>query len=268
MNFKCTAKYVKNHMSLETCGELSTETLPRFLGLLSEKDKMEYFDLKTKLEMKIAKRNRGHRVEDFDSALKSIREYVEKGDSKDMIRSLVCGACWMGNMIAINTRQIRFLINKCKSSINGSLQRLGYLTNPLHAETWKMLQQKLPYLKDNYIELRQWTIRSKSVPLPQQTAVPIIPVEIINSPIRMAPINPYTSNYCINHPVTNNVFTPIYPNALVPVAVGYNTIPAVEPQITYYNNNNLNHGVIIPNTVIGSPQNKVIINNSNIHNML
>jgi hypothetical protein len=82
----------------------------------------------------------------------------------------------MDNAIAINTRQLRLLISKCKSSINGSLQKMGYTTHMSHSESWKILFSRIPLLKDHFIELRQWTIRYKS-PVP----VPHPPLEFPNT---------------------------------------------------------------------------------------
>lgn len=196
-------------MSNNTSSKLTTEALPNFFDLLAEQDKIEYFKLKSSLEITSVKRNRGHRIEAFGAILDEIRQFVDKGDENDWKRSLVCGVCWMDNMIAINTRQLRFLVTKCKSSINGSLQRLGYLTNPSHAESWKMFISKIPFLKDNYNELRQWTIRCKNNPFP-----PVLPVEVNLVPIQ--PIQPYIQSYSVhpNYP-PNNIITPVYPSNFI-----------------------------------------------------
>lgn len=135
------------------------ERTPNFWNLLSETDMYNYRLLQAALDAGCTKRNRGHRIEAFDAILDAIKRYTEQNDENDWKRSIVCGICWMDNMIAINTRQLRLLINKCKSSINGSLQKLGFLTNPSHSESWKVLFERIPYLKDNFCELRQWTIR-------------------------------------------------------------------------------------------------------------
>jgi len=149
--------------TLEPQDDLNPESLPNFWDSLSEKDKVDYKMLKATLDACSSKRNRGHRTEAFDKIMESIRMYAEKGDEDDWRRFLVCGVCWMDNMIAINTRQLRLLISKCKSSINGSFQKLGYTTNQSHTESWKFLFDRIPLLKDNFSELRQWTIRCKNM---------------------------------------------------------------------------------------------------------
>lgn len=141
--------------------------LPNFWDLLSDHDKRGYKTLKSALESGSCKRNRGHRIEAFDNILEAIHRYAERRDENDWRRFLVCGVCWMDNMLAINTRQLRLLISKCKSSINGSFQKLGYSTNSSHTESWKFLFDKIPLLKDNFNELRQWTIRCRMTQIQQ-----------------------------------------------------------------------------------------------------
>jgi hypothetical protein len=148
------------------------KTVPDFWHLLSEQDQVDYINLRETLNASACQRNRGHRIEAFDAVLDAIRHYVERGDDNDWRRALVCGFCWTDAVVAINTRQLRLLISKCKSSINGSLQRLGYFTNPAHSESWRLLFQKIPFLMDHYNELRQWSLRCKMPAGSQQ--VPII----------------------------------------------------------------------------------------------
>ena len=139
----------------------SAQNLPIYWELLSDSDKTGYHNLKMAFNVRSVKRNRGHRAETFDSMLDAIHKFAERHDSNDWRRFLVCGVCWIDGAIAINTRQLRLLITKCKSSINGSLQKLGYVTNTSHSESWNMLFSRIPTLRDNFTEIRQWTIRYK-----------------------------------------------------------------------------------------------------------
>jgi hypothetical protein len=84
-----------------------------------------------------------------------------KRDDDDWKRSLVCGLYWPATeaSIAVNIRQLRFLISKCKSSINGSFQRLGFSIVPAGADGSAAILTYLPILKDSLADLRQWTIR-------------------------------------------------------------------------------------------------------------
>lgn len=152
----------------------SKDVLPMYWELLSEQDKSGYKVLRITFNTTTIKSSRGHRIETFDGILGAIHQYAEKGQESDWKRFLVCGVCWVNDAIAINTRQLRILISKCKSSINGSLQKLGYYTNTSHSESWKILFSRIPLLKDNYTEIRQWTIRQRvpQIPVPLPFSLP------------------------------------------------------------------------------------------------
>jgi hypothetical protein len=133
---------------------------PQYWDLLPDEDKAAYNRLKHEFSVGSLRRGpRSHSADTFDGMLEAIREFAERDDGNDWRRFLVCGVCWMDHAIAINTRQLRLLVSKCKSSINGSLQKMGYATNLSHGESWKALFPHIPILKDHFSELRQWTIR-------------------------------------------------------------------------------------------------------------
>lgn len=147
---------------------------PQHWDLLCDADKTEYSKLQSDFQSGTIKKSRNGRVETFEEILEEIRRYCVKEENKDdeWKRYLVCGICWMEHAIAINTRQLKLLICKCKSSINGSLQKMGYTTNMAHSESWKILFPKIPLLKDHYSELRKWTIRYKPGYVPDTPAIP------------------------------------------------------------------------------------------------
>ena len=125
--------------------------------------------------------------ETLEEMLSAIRVFAERGDENDWRRYLVCGICWLDNAIAINTRQLRLLLSKCKSSINGSLQKMGYITSTANMESRKILIPKIPLLKDNFNELRQWTIRCKNDDSEKMSRAanpgkPELPVPELNAP--------------------------------------------------------------------------------------
>lgn len=151
--------------------DIKDDKIPQYWNLLTEVDKNGYHNLKMAFNAGSIKRNRGHRIETFDGILDAIRRYAEQGNENDWKRFLVCGVCWMDQAIAINTRQLRLLISKCKSSINGSLQKLGFSTNTSHSESWKILFSRIPLLKDNFTEIRQWTIRYRIPPTTTNGAI-------------------------------------------------------------------------------------------------
>jgi hypothetical protein len=89
----------------------------------------------------------------------------------------VCGVCWLLNGIVINNRQLEILIDKCKSSINGSLQKMGCSMLQSRNESSGSLSEAIPLLKNNFNELREWTVRLFIAATPQ----PTLPIYSINT---------------------------------------------------------------------------------------
>lgn len=133
--------------------------LPQFFWMLNDIDKTRYGCLKYNLSSKSMKSQRNKRITTFSEIIDSIKSFVIQGDKNDTLRGLVCGICWIPEGIAINTHQLRFLICKCKSSINGSLQKMGYTSNLGRTEAALAMANAFPILKDNSAELRKWTVR-------------------------------------------------------------------------------------------------------------
>jgi hypothetical protein len=137
-----------------------TPQLPNYWTLLDDTDKIAYFAMRQALSSSACKHRRHHANEINQDILNTIRGFVMRNDSDDWKRALVCGICWLNTAIAINTRQLRLLLSKCKSSINSMFQALGYSAVPTTSEFGTALAGAFPLIKDNFGELRQWTIRS------------------------------------------------------------------------------------------------------------
>jgi hypothetical protein len=143
-------------------GQLAmTSPVPAYWDLLDDDDRAGYHRLQEEFLDGNFRHTRNARLEQFDAILERIRQYAERGDGNDARRFLVCGVCWLENAIAVNTRQLRLLVTKCKSSINGSLQKMGYTVQVSHSESWKVLFSRLPGLQGHFAELRQWSVRSR-----------------------------------------------------------------------------------------------------------
>lgn len=164
--------------------------LPNFWNLLSDVDKFNYHCLRTSMSAATCTKNqRNKRVENFTETLEAVKRFCVRRDGDDWKRCLVCGVCWLQEGIAINTRQLKILIFKCKSSINGSLHKMGFVANLGRSEAANALVMAIPFLKDNVNELRQWTVRQAgpmcaspiSPPMPQnQVAVKNYEVPMIS----------------------------------------------------------------------------------------
>jgi hypothetical protein len=73
---------------------------------------------------------------------------------------LLVGVAFAGPYICVNTRQLKLLVSRCKSSINGSFQQLGYTS--MRAKSGELLGGILPSLAKEAAALRQWTVRCTS----------------------------------------------------------------------------------------------------------
>lgn len=134
---------------------------PKFIELLSTEDKEKYEKLQGYVGSPNYRYNRNHRIDTLKDLFNSIREYCEhdNDETEKWKRYLVCGICWFNQYVAINTKQLRLLISKSKSSINGALLKMGYKTCSLRGEQASLLFQKIPFLFEHYREFRQWSIR-------------------------------------------------------------------------------------------------------------
>lgn len=140
---------------------------PLFWEVLSEVDKERFNRMRSALASPACKHRRHHTAQINNDILSAIKSFVVRNDQDDWRRALVCGIYWMPDGIAINTRQLRILLSKCKSSINALFQNLGYTTTPASSEFASALVRIFPMLKDNFPELRKWTQRVAGVPKQQ-----------------------------------------------------------------------------------------------------
>ncbi|EAX94842.1 potassium/sodium hyperpolarization-activated cyclic nucleotide-gated channel 1, putative [Trichomonas vaginalis G3] len=154
---------------MEQSDEVAT---PKFFDMLSDDDKTLYQNLRSSLSSHACRNRRGKRLENFSEMLSTIKTFCLRHNEDDWKRCLVCGVCWLPNGIAINTRHLSLLIDKCKSSINGSLQKMGYSTLQSRSESSGALSDTIPLIKNNFNELREWTIRQfiANTPAPQMPA--------------------------------------------------------------------------------------------------
>jgi hypothetical protein len=132
---------------------------PRHWDLLNENDKAVYVRISAALSAPSSRDKRNRGVDDFKDVLDAIETFVNSDETDKWKRCLVCGLCPLSNGIAVNVVQLKRLTFKCKSSINVSLKRLGYDVVLAKALSYQELFQCLPQLKNNFDELRQWTVR-------------------------------------------------------------------------------------------------------------
>ena len=139
------------------------DNLPNHWELLSKSDLDKYIKLRDHFYEDLRKSRKGERLETFVDKLREIQGYIENGDGDQWKRSVVCGIVFLSNSLAINIQQLRILLGKCKSSINGSLQQLGYTSLPQGAPLDKELTSKIPIFKSEKSEAKKWTIRENKL---------------------------------------------------------------------------------------------------------
>jgi hypothetical protein len=149
--------------------------------LLSHPDRILYLRLRTEFHDELGKSKKGERLGAFSERLRKIRHFVDRGDEDDWKRSLVCGVFFLPTGFAIHIQQLRILLGRCKSSINGSLQQLqcqvDYPSETVHPE----LLAKIPPSSRDMSELKKLTIRRTTMPdeSPEpQFIVPVPPVKL------------------------------------------------------------------------------------------
>jgi hypothetical protein len=141
---------------------------PHFFDQLTPSEQSEYEALRRALASPSCKSRRNKSNETFQEVLDQLRRFV--GDSTT--RGLVCGIVWLDRRIAINTHQLSLVSNRCKSSINGSFQSLGYGTIPSGADVSPEIERIFPFMKGQFGLLRQWTIRQRIDEVPQGQPAP------------------------------------------------------------------------------------------------
>jgi hypothetical protein len=158
---------------------------PLFFDKLAEADKLAFYTLRDRVASPDNRYTRFRRLATLQECFDEIRAFCIRHDDEDSVRCLVCGIYWFDTTeLAINTRQLRILLAKSKSSINGALAKMKYITLPTKDVERDRLIAALPALRGDWLEIRQWTIRRPtsmptadevSWPEPEAVSLPEIP---------------------------------------------------------------------------------------------
>jgi hypothetical protein len=164
----------------------------QFYEKLTAEEQEGYEHLRESLTEPIYKGRRHQSTESFRQVLELLKNYV--GDST--VRALVCGIIWLDHGLGINTHQLSRVCNRSKSSINGSMQALGYGTVPSGADVAPHFAQLFPSLKGDYGQLRQWTIRRRTDEVPPIPASPVESSELDQSLLSDECVAAYLNDEC------------------------------------------------------------------------
>ena len=133
---------------------------PDFFMELDISDRLGYINLQNKLEGFGKRSGRNMKTKELQEAFEKIQKYVERGDSKDSTRAVVCGLVWLPTGLGINLKQLQCLVKKCKSSFNTTMRKMGYVLSQPRGDASDDLIEALPLISKNTAELRKWSVRA------------------------------------------------------------------------------------------------------------
>jgi hypothetical protein len=151
----------------------SSRSNPPHWDGLSNNDKELYLAISAALSAPTNRDRRNKRLDDFANIIDAIELFINAESNDRWKRALVAGFCRFKDGVAINVGQFKRLILKCKSSINGSLKKMGYDIVLSNAGTCPQFLEEIPILKDS-LELRQWTVRLRSTECGSQITAGVV----------------------------------------------------------------------------------------------
>jgi len=134
----------------------------RFWGVLTCDDKAEFARLRADFLRCGGASGKDRRVGTFQKELGSVLAFLERDGVRREERSIVSGIAFAGPFICVNTRQLKLFLGRCKSSINGSFQQLGYVALRTRTKARLCIGAVLAPLAREQGMLRQWTVRFAS----------------------------------------------------------------------------------------------------------
>lgn len=139
------------------------EDLPSELWcLLTPWEREEYLRLMNSFRHGPKITSKDRRLITFTNELNLLHDYLESSPNNLEQRCLMVGLCFVGPIVCVNTRQLKAFLNRCKSSINGSFQQLGYVAMKSKAIARECVLSALPMLNSHQFILKQWTARYAS----------------------------------------------------------------------------------------------------------
>jgi hypothetical protein len=127
---------------------------------LSPDDRQEFLRLRTLFHDHAKLQPKDRRSMSFSQDLLVLLEFIERSSAGREDRAILVGLAFAGPYICVNTRQLKALMGRCKSSINGSFHVLGYAS--MKSKASECLAAVLPSLTKEPPLLRQWTVRCAS----------------------------------------------------------------------------------------------------------
>ncbi|OHT01996.1 hypothetical protein TRFO_31013 [Tritrichomonas foetus] len=129
---------------------------------LSNDDKAEFIKLRNRLHQTQKTSVKDRRLVSFSNEMILVLNFLEHDNKGREQRCVLTGVAFAGPYICVNTRLLKNFLGRCKSSINGSLQQLGYVAVRTKSKARSCVVACIPCLGADPNLLRQWTVRGAS----------------------------------------------------------------------------------------------------------
>jgi hypothetical protein len=144
--------------------QLATELhLPlSYWNQLSQDDQTEFIKLRAHLHRGQQPMSKDVRMASLRRELLLVLSYLERSPDNMEARAILSGICFVASAVCVNTRQLKSLLGRCKSSINGCFKQLGFVAVRTKAKARGFIAAALTSIKDRPEMIRQWTVRCTS----------------------------------------------------------------------------------------------------------
>lgn len=133
-----------------------------FWEKLSHKEKVEFIEIRKRFHQNQKTSTKDRRSISFSDEIQMVLNFTEDSDISRENKSILIGIAFAGSFICVNTRQLKNFLGRCKSSINGSFQQMGYVAVKTKSKARSCILSVMPSLStENYL-LRQWSVRYAS----------------------------------------------------------------------------------------------------------
>jgi hypothetical protein len=125
------------------------------LDMFSPQDQFGIQTLHPCIDGPESRHSRRQRIALLQSWLTSLQSFCICNDESDWICCLVCGIPWLSrDEITVNARNLKTILGKNKSSINGALALMDYVDIPPRIEQITRTSSVIPYHAAHNTELR------------------------------------------------------------------------------------------------------------------
>jgi len=135
---------------------------PAFWDRLPSDDKSEFLRLRAQLHSDQQNSSKDSRVVTFRRELVIVLQFIERSGAFREERSILAGIAFGGPFICVNTRTLKAFLGRCKSSINGGFQQMGYVALKNKTKARACIITVMQPLGSDANQLRQWTVRGAS----------------------------------------------------------------------------------------------------------